>query len=205
WSDRLRLLHALQLCELPARLRPRPAAHPDPVLAMTRRRAVTFAVFAVAVAGAIAASTAGGAVRNPPELITAGAINGNGANPALWQGSSQDGTIVFFLSQEQLAPTETDSFFDIYQRAGSTTTEVSLGPAGGNGTYVATYRGASADGSHVFFDTTEPLVASDTDTHCDDQDGLDTTCSDVYERVGNTTNLLSTGPTGGNGTFNARF
>jgi hypothetical protein len=166
-------------------------------------RAALLLVLAVAAAAALT-TTAGGA-RNPSDLISTSSMNGNGAFAALYAGASQDGTRVFFRTQEKLAATDTDAFFDIYERAGSTTTELSIGPAGGNGTYVSTYRGASADGSHVFFDTNEPLVASDTDAACDDQDGKTGPCVDVYERSGGSTTLLSTGPAGGNGSFNARF
>jgi hypothetical protein len=58
----------------------------------------------------------------------------------------------------------------------------------------AQYAGASADGSHVYFTTSESLVSADTDTSVD-----------VYERVGTTTTLISTGSTGGNGAFDAQF
>src|SRR4051812_5370581 len=47
----------------------------------------------------------------------------------------------------------------------------------------------AGDGSHAFFVTDESLVASDTD-------GL----ADVYERYNGVTSLVSTGPSGGNGT-----
>ena len=46
----------------------------------------------------------------------------------------------------------------------------------------------------VFFDTEEKLVAADTDAQFD-----------VYERSGGTTTLLSTGPSGGNGSFFAEL
>jgi hypothetical protein len=58
----------------------------------------------------------------------------------------------------------------------------------------ASFRGTSQSGGRVFFQTTESLVAGDTDTRVD-----------VYERSGTTTTLLSTGPAGGNGLFDATF
>ena len=69
---------------------------------------------------------------------------------------------------------------------------VSTGPAGGNGSIPACYRGSSADGTRVFFTTDEQLVTADTDSS-----------GDVYERSGGTTTLVSTGPAGGNGAFDA--
>src|SRR4051794_17386859 len=72
--------------------------------------------------------------------------------------------------------------------------QVSTGPAGGNGAVAAEFAGASADGSRVFFTTVEPLVSADTDTF-----------ADVYERSDEQTTLVSTGPTGGNGTSSAAF
>ena len=71
---------------------------------------------------------------------------------------------------------------------------LSAGPSGGNGAQAATWQGNSSDGSHVFFETSESLVPADTDSSID-----------VYDRVGSTTTLLSTGPAGGNGAFNAFF
>ena len=69
----------------------------------------------------------------------------------------------------------------------------SVGTTGGNGTqHVFSYYPA-ADGSRVFFDTSEALTADDTDTRMD-----------IYEHVvGGSTNLVSTGPPGGNGAFDA--
>jgi hypothetical protein len=73
--------------------------------------------------------------------------------------------------------------------------QVSTGPAGGNGAIAsAEYRGASSDGLRVFFYTVESLVSADSDTSWD-----------VYERSGGQTTLVSTGPAGGNGDFDAPF
>jgi hypothetical protein len=121
-------------------------------------------------------------------LISTGPAGGNGSSWAAMRGSSADGTRVFFTTEEQLVTADTDSSGDVYERAGGTTTLVSTGPAGGNGAIDAAFRAASRDGSRVMIETAERLVSSDTDSRVD-----------VYERSGSTTTLLSTGPTGGNG------
>ena len=46
----------------------------------------------------------------------------------------------------------------------------------------------------MFFETDEQLLAADTDSQ-----------TDVYERSGGTTTLVSTGPAGGNGAFFVAF
>ena len=58
---------------------------------------------------------------------------------------------------------DTDTFSDIYERAGGQTTLVSTGPGGGNGDMSARFEGTSDDGSHVFMETLESLLSSDTD------------------------------------------
>lgn len=113
-----------------------------------------------------------------------GATGGNGDFDVDPQGMSDDGTRVFLSTEEQLVTADTDGFTDIYERAAGTTTLVSTGPAGGNGNFQAAFSVASADGTRVFFDTQEQLVAGDTDAH-----------SDTYERSGGATTLISTGPT----------
>ena len=52
----------------------------------------------------------------------------------------------------------------------------------------------SADGARVLFSTAESLVSADTDTQ-----------TDLYERSGGQTTLISIGPDGGNGPFGANF
>ena len=44
---------------------------------------------------------------------------------------------------------------------------LSTGPTGGNGALSGTFRGSSADGTRVFFQTNESLVSGDTDTRTD--------------------------------------
>ena len=70
--------------------------------------------------------------------------------------------------------------------------QVSIGPTGGNGAFESNLVGASADGGRVFFVTGESLVSADTDV-----------AQDLYERSGGQTTLVSTGPAGGNGAFDA--
>ena len=137
-------------------------------------------------------------------MLTASA----GAAPS-YKGSSDDGQVVFFESDEQLVPGDTDAKRDVYQRAydadpgieSYVTREVSLGPAGGNDAFNATFEKASADGTVVFFSTEEALVEADTDRR-----------SDVYMRnmVTGTTTLVSIGeaacsPACGNGAVDAGF
>jgi hypothetical protein len=58
----------------------------------------------------------------------------------------------------------------------------------------ATFRGIDEDAQHVVFTTAERMVPEDIDA-----------AVDVYERVGGTTVLVSTGPTGGNAQIDATF
>ena len=125
-------------------------------------------------------------------LLSTGSAGGNGSFGARFRGASADGTHVFFTTKEQLVAGDTDSVGDVYERAGGVTTLLSTGPAGGNGAQDASFRGASNDGSRVLIETSEQLVASDNDS-----------AIDVYERSAGTTTLLSTGPAGGNGAQDA--
>jgi hypothetical protein len=131
------------------------------------------------------------------------------ASPASYKGSSADGKIVFFETDEQLMPGDTDTKRDVYERSydaepeikSYVTREVSLGPAGGNAAYNALFEKTSADGSVVFFSTEEALVEADTDLK-----------SDVYMRdlVSGATIPISVGEVGcapacGNGPGQAGF
>ena len=133
--------------------------------------------------------------------ISTGPAGGNGYFTNFFRGASEDGTRVLFYTYEPLEAADTDTRLDLYERFGGTTTRISTGPSGGNGNFDVSFRrGASADGTRVFFETQEPLVAGDSDT-CP----FTTGCTDVYERFGGTTTLISTGPAGGNGSFGAGF
>jgi hypothetical protein len=127
-------------------------------------------------------------------LVSTGPAGGNGASSATYLGASQDGSKIFFRTAEKLVASDTDSAQDVYQRASGATTLVSTGPSGGNGAFNVVFDRVSSDGTTVLFDTSESLVATDTDTS-----------RDVYQRTGGTTTELSVGPTGGNGAFDATF
>ena len=128
-------------------------------------------------------------------LISTGPTGGNGAIAARFTGVSTDGSHVFFDTAEKMTSTDTDSAWDVYERFGGTTVQVSTGPVGGNAGIDSFYAGSSVDGSRVFFTSYDQLTADDTDT----------SRKDVYERSGGTTTLLSTGPAGGSGPFGADF
>ena len=122
-------------------------------------------------------------------VLSATADSGNAGFDALYTGSSRDGLRVFFESAEQLAAADTDVHIDVFERSGATITRRSAG----NGAFDATFADTAGDGSHVLYETEEKVLAQDTDADVD-----------VYDSAG-TTALVSTGPTGGNGPVDAFF
>ena len=127
-------------------------------------------------------------------LISTGPASTNEWVEAIWGGNTPDGGTVYFTTEENLVSGDTDSSRDVYERTGSTTTQISIGPNGGNGNPNAFFEAASIDGSRVFFNTAESLVSSDTDAF-----------RDIYQRSGGTTTHVSIGPDGGNGNWPALF
>jgi hypothetical protein len=129
-------------------------------------------------------------------LVSKGPTGGNGAFGATLAAIAAGGTRVFFFTAERLTADDTDDHIDVYERSDGTTTLVTQGETGGNGPFdVRTFQPnpdgspfqTSPDGTRSFFSTDEPMVAGDTDT-----------AQDIYERSGGTTELVSTGPDGGN-------
>ena len=167
------------------------------------RPRLAIACLIAALATAILAPAARGG-HNAFEQVSLGAIGGNAAQPTQFMGASSDGTRVILRSEEQLAASDTDAGFDLYERAGGVTTHLSIGPSGGNSPGVLPNIGAvSADGKRVFFELPENLVPEDTD-ECDSDEPVANPCNDVYESFGGTTTLISTGPNG-NGAFGSQF
>ena len=119
--------------------------------------------------------------------------NSNGPFDAFLQGTSRDGSRVFFVTSEPIVAGDTDTASDIFERSGGTTTLVSAGAINGNGSHGAGYSGASANGKRVFFFTTEQLSTGDTDA-----------VFDIYERSNGTTKLVSVGGAS-NSTFHSWF
>jgi len=130
----------------------------------------------------------------PATLVSTGSVGGNGAFNATYSGTAGNSGAVYFETSEALVAADEDSTQDVYVRSGGITTLVSTGPESPNGPAPASFQWASPDGSAAIFSTGEALVPADSDA-----------VSDVYERKGGETTLISTGPEGGNGAFSSAF
>ena len=105
--------------------------------------------------------------------------------PGIPGGASADGSTVVTGSHERLTPDDLDHRSDLFVTRGGVTRRIT-----GDGPvdtpcwipqqYCAGFRYVSDDGSRVFFETTERLVAADTDDR-----------HDVYQWAGGITTLLS--------------
>ncbi len=140
-------------------------------------------------------SSAAVANHNTTELVSTGPAGGTPSLASNFGGISDDGSRVFFWTAEALVPEDADGIlFDVYERSGGQTTLLSR-PSGVSetpGNFGAFFGAATADGSRVFFETDDALVAED----------MDGTFYDVYERSGGTTKLISPS---GNAAFDASF
>ena len=101
-----------------------------------------------------------------------------------FDGYSNDGQRVYFHTREQLVDADTDDVDDAYMRADGVTTLLSGAPGDGRSAFFD----ATDDGSRVFLYTTDPWSPADTDTEWDH-----------YALSGGSFELLTTGPSGGNG------
>ena len=93
---------------------------------------------------------------------------------------SADGSVLVLTTTEQLLPEDTDAYYDLYRRSNGVTTLVTTPSAPGLGDGQAGFEGMSRDAAHVFFSSRAPFVPEDTDGQ-----------NDVYERVGDTTRLVT--------------
>ncbi len=122
------------------------------------------------------------------KLLSKGTISNQGDHDAFFGRASLDGTHVFFYTRQRLTTDDRDpagkALNDIYERAGGTTV-LSSKPARGVSRrargFDVTFQGASLKGNRVFFSTPEKLVPYD----------FDSNRSDIYERAGRTTSLVS--------------
>ena len=105
---------------------------------------------------------------------------GSAYSGARFLAASADGSRVVFGTSEALLPADTDSHYDIYERAGKTLSLVSGRAGGQSGSYDARFFQTSSDGSHIVFETREALTADDHDD-----------AFDVYERFAGKTRRLS--------------
>lgn len=113
---------------------------------------------------------------------------GNGEHNASFAGASADGSRLFFVSEEALAPGDLDQRTDVYERSGGVTTWVSAGQLGGgglfsgNGNFDTQLQGVDEEGDRAFLTTNERLTEADHDSE-----------EDVYERSATGTVLVSQG------------
>jgi len=129
-----------------------------------------------------------------PALVSIGPSGGNGSHNATYPSTAHVTGAVYFYTDEALVPADKDTVQDVYVSNEGTTELVSTGPESRNGPAPATLDWASPDGSTAIFSTSEALVPADEDT-----------AQDVYVRSEGATELVSTGPEGGNGAFSAAF
>jgi hypothetical protein len=115
-------------------------------------------------------------------FVSTSATNPNQTLNAEFGDVSEDGSRVFFRTQEQLTPDDTDGGFDVFERSSAQTIKLTAGSLNSNTGAHAKLLGITPDGSHVFFDTPEVLEPGDSDSG-----------GDLYRRSGNQTTLISTG------------
>lgn len=104
---------------------------------------------------------------------------GNGNAPAVYEGSSEDGNVVYFTTTESLDPGDGDQFQDIYRRGLSTSLVTPSGTCPSLDCD-ALFRGTTPSGGSVFFQTTQPIDSADGDED-----------SDLYVWSGGTVDLAS--------------
>jgi len=133
----------------------------------------------------------------PTELVSAGeagclpGCGNDSSQDAVFAGSSADGARVFFETAEDFGAGDSDLSNDVYERAAGATTLVSPGseekPANISREGTNFRPAISSDGTKVFFETTEALLA-DSDS-----------ANDVYEYSAGTVRLITPNGCAGGG------
>ena len=120
--------------------------------------------------------------------VSTGPNGGNEHQDAELRAHSADASVLVLGTVESLTPDDTDGMYDLFARAGGTTTK--LTPGNGLHHVDRWIDGISPDGRAVVFYTSERLTPDDTDDR-----------GDAYRAAGGTVTRVSTGPLGGNGNF----
>ena len=120
----------------------------------------------------------------------------NPTGPAVnFAGVAQNGSRVFLITADALEASDTNGGIDLYEKGIGISGLLSANDSGTSPGHSLgiTFGGASADGTRVFFQTSEQLEGTDTDS-----------APDVYERVGGgagSTNQISSGNAAQGATF----
>lgn len=123
---------------------------------------------------------------------------GGGTKPVVFQGASADGTKAIFTTAEPMAGEDKDTAGDLYERdLNAAETKLVSTPGAGPeacpaGSCEPSNSTISANGVHVFFETSERIAVGDSDKY-----------QDVYDWSGGVATRASTGAGGGNGEHNA--
>jgi hypothetical protein len=135
-----------------------------------------------------------------PVLISTG-VGGGGDSNATYQGTSGNGSAMFFETDESLAVPDVDNAEDVYRRLGGVTALVSTGPTDSTPGVPASFKESSVTGGVVIFATVQRLTVDDVDSS-----------RDVYSRDigGESTTLVSQAGAGcsgscGDGAVDADF
>jgi hypothetical protein len=78
-----------------------------------------------------------------------------------YAGASDDLSRIFYNTEQQVEPSDSDTLADIYEWDSGTTRQISAGPSGGNGNHVPHLAGVFGEGEFAFFTTDERLTEGD--------------------------------------------
>src|SRR3954451_7959002 len=138
---------------------------------------------ALAVLGLVATSNAAALTRTTTLVSKPTGVADPNSGDVDFSATSADGKRVFLNTTQKLTAEDTDGGdADVYERFGGATVLISKATAVADpGNAAAFLTGISQDGTRAFFETTQRMTADDQDP------GV----TDVYERFGGTTTLIS--------------